>query len=311
MEAEIAKEIIRKLIHNTKWEYLSPEECGRMFQTKIHPSVLSQRKFRQNWAEDMRSRLINDTWHINHEAIGIDEDGWVIDGQHRLWAGWKSGKGLYILIVREIPVKQVRGYSTAQFIDMGHTRSVATQLGIGGFEDTKFRAALARAVQLIACRNHAHPNSLEVSKYVFAKYAEDITEVLKYRVKQGRFQSGHIYGTLAVCHHAFPDEMKPLIKGFLQGIALEEGSAAHKLHMYFASGNHYAGVAGGNAISEKIQHAICYASMKHILGEPFRNVITASSSASEFFREKQEDTMNKLALLSGVGLREEELPLVA
>lgn len=42
-------------------------------------------------------------WRVTHESIAFDEEGWLIDGQHRLAAIIESGVGVWLLVVRGVP----------------------------------------------------------------------------------------------------------------------------------------------------------------------------------------------------------------
>jgi hypothetical protein len=65
-------------------------------------------------------------WVMNGEAIIIDDEGQVVDGQHRLWAVVNSGATIETMVTRGV---DRRGFAT---IDTGNARTVGNVLGITG-----------------------------------------------------------------------------------------------------------------------------------------------------------------------------------
>jgi hypothetical protein len=79
-------------------------------------------------------------WRLTGEAIKLDKNGNLRDGQHRLWAVFKSGVSIQSVVVR--------GVSEDSFdvMDTGRQRTIADVLGMHG---APFRNALGAAVRLL------------------------------------------------------------------------------------------------------------------------------------------------------------------
>lgn len=77
-------------------------------------------------------------WQISTDAIGFDEDGRLLNGQHRLNALIKYGKPLEMLVAF--------GLSPTAFkvLDTGRIRTAGDALGIGGYENPSAKAAIAK-----------------------------------------------------------------------------------------------------------------------------------------------------------------------
>jgi hypothetical protein len=74
-------------------------------------------------------------WMCNGEPIILDEDGQLLDGQHRLWAVMESGVNVKTMVTR--------GISRAAFatIDTGYARTSANVLGMSGEQNVTVLAA--------------------------------------------------------------------------------------------------------------------------------------------------------------------------
>lgn len=101
-------------------------------------------------SKDIRNRAVSDghvkwladqmkagKWILNGEAIILDDEGQLIDGQHRLWAVVNSGVTITTMVTRGADRK---GFAT---IDTGAARTLANVLGIVG---EKYAAAVAAAL---------------------------------------------------------------------------------------------------------------------------------------------------------------------
>lgn len=65
--------------------------------------ALDIRRYRPKTAAKYSRDMTADKWIITHEGIGIDVDGNVLDGRHRLNAIIISGKPQFLLVVRNLP----------------------------------------------------------------------------------------------------------------------------------------------------------------------------------------------------------------
>lgn len=63
--------------------------------------------------------IINDRWQLTHEAVAVDEDGYLIDGQNRLAAIIQANKAAPILLITGVPCKAMLA------VDQGLSRTVA------------------------------------------------------------------------------------------------------------------------------------------------------------------------------------------
>lgn len=75
-----------------------------------------------SYAREMASGL----WRLTHQAIAIDEDGNLVDGQNRLHAVIRAGVEVPMVVVTGVPRKAMVG------VDCGVTRNVADAAKVSG-----------------------------------------------------------------------------------------------------------------------------------------------------------------------------------
>ena len=61
------------------------------------------RPIRQSWAEEWAGRIRRGEWMPTHQGIAFDEDGYLIDGQHRLTGGVIANLSMYCQITTGLP----------------------------------------------------------------------------------------------------------------------------------------------------------------------------------------------------------------
>lgn len=105
-------------------ETISPAKAHELLASKEHPDRRVHPVHVEKLADDIRLGF----WTVNGESIKINQDGEVIDGQHRLHACIKADKPIETLVVRGLPVESAVQYTT----DAGRKRSIADALRIQG-----------------------------------------------------------------------------------------------------------------------------------------------------------------------------------
>ena len=104
-------------------EWLTAEDANRLLDKNTHNRPLSQGDILK-WATEMEAG----NWQFNGEAIKIDINGDLIDGQHRLHAVALQEPGM------KIPFLVIRGLQpeAQKTMDQGRKRSAADQLVLAG-----------------------------------------------------------------------------------------------------------------------------------------------------------------------------------
>lgn len=100
---------------------VTPEDAKRWLGVNSHNRHLSDRRI-----DILAAAIKRGEWELNGEAIKFDEDGKLLDGQHRLHAIIKADKGVQMVIVRGLaPIAQ-------ETMDTGKKRSIADVLTLRG-----------------------------------------------------------------------------------------------------------------------------------------------------------------------------------
>lgn len=111
---------------------------------KMAAELLARNPGNRNLSEKRARALAEEIkrggWVFNGQPIIVDEDGNLLDGQHRCQAVVMAGKSVLVMIVRGVARK---AFAT---IDSGRARSAGDALAAGGVTDAKRMAAVLRLI---------------------------------------------------------------------------------------------------------------------------------------------------------------------
>lgn len=119
-------------------EIITPKQAERLLQTVQHKK---NRIIRDANVDRLAQDMIEGRFKYNGDTIRIDEDGDLMDGQHRLSAIVKSGLPQRMDVVRGLPREVM---ST---IDIGEPRNAASWLQIRGYENANTLAAASKLLE--------------------------------------------------------------------------------------------------------------------------------------------------------------------
>lgn len=107
---------------------------------------VSQRSLSRRRVERLAHAIIEGQWQLTHQAVALNAEGEVLDGQHRLAAIVAAGQELGTDFEVPLLVAYEADPSTFDVIDTGAARSTADTLKIAGYTRTPVLAATVRAV---------------------------------------------------------------------------------------------------------------------------------------------------------------------
>ncbi|CCG43225.1 hypothetical protein [Magnetospirillum molischianum] len=99
------------LVHPTIPHYLAgvtvevkeiTPEFAKELLDRLQTDKRRNRNFRRSNAEAIQRVMEADLFKFNGESVVIDRDGFPIQGQHRLWACWKSNKPFWTVFVNGV-----------------------------------------------------------------------------------------------------------------------------------------------------------------------------------------------------------------
>lgn len=120
---------------SSKVETITPDQAAELLAS-MRRNRAPRKRTVQNYAAEMKASR----WHMTGAAIVIDQNGCVVDGQHRLRACVLSGVPFTTLVVRGVdPVSQ-------DFMDIGAKRTAGDALGM---RDVKASGTAASALSYV------------------------------------------------------------------------------------------------------------------------------------------------------------------
>lgn len=218
--------VLKKLRTNNDPQYLietiSPGEAKQILEGNTN-----NRRLNMGTVEFYQKQLEKGAWQINGESIKLDERGYLLDGQHRLWAVVRSNKPMTTLVVR--------GLSSEAFktIDAGKSRSMADYLKIDGFKDVNHNilAAAARIVTAFDTKTGVYKSSTKKTSptelLAFCSKHDGLVESVKHSDRMKKITSQSV---AAGCHYVFsvvdPEAAHSFFEALATGAGLSQGHPA-------------------------------------------------------------------------------------
>ena len=195
-------------------EKITPEVATKILEGS---SDIKNRNVNEGHVDWLASQMKSGKWYLNGEAIILDDEGQLVDGQHRLWAVVKSEVTIESLVTRGVDRK---GFAS---IDTGAARTLANVLGIVG---EKYAAAMASALSWtyrhdlgkMFSASKAVGFSHQVGLTVIRKYPEirDSAEEVSKMTAKSQILKGVPPSTLIFLHHRFSTHAKEKATEFFE-----------------------------------------------------------------------------------------------
>jgi hypothetical protein len=225
-----------------------------------------------------------------HQGIAFDENGNLLDGQHRLCAIVESGIAVKMWVFTNVPEKQNNIYSM-DVIDRGELRCVGDQLTLRhGIKSGRRIAAMLAGIAFI-CDQRTHKITVPIALEIYNMYKPSVKYV--YEQLQGvkvYGSRGFIVGALAFCHNVAPQDLGAFVNQYATGEMLKRGDPALTLR------NH---VMNSERNTRNIMFAVATTAYYHLLGKPLF-VLKQSSAGLNFFKDKQPRMVSKTRSLFGI-----------
>jgi hypothetical protein len=140
---------------------VTPELADELLKTSI-----GNRRIRDYWVDYLAGCMTRDEIRVTSQGIGVDVDGHLRDGHHRLLACVKSGVPFTTVAVYGIPA------DAYQVIDIGVKRSMADLL-----DDTKPVAEVLRLATVYAISNQK-PSAAQVRQWTDGRLREIVQDLM-------------------------------------------------------------------------------------------------------------------------------------
>lgn len=143
-----------------KWEVITPQ----IAKAYLACGVSNNRHINKMIVNKYKTDIANGNWMATHQGIAFDENGLLIDGQHRLTAIVESGVSVPMLVTRGVERPGLL------VIDSGKTRTASDSLKISGY-DVVIRSHNAHAFvkQLNVIKFGAQPSKIWTNDEILAE----------------------------------------------------------------------------------------------------------------------------------------------
>jgi len=166
-----------------EFQHITPEKAEEWIEKTdkaIAEGRFSQRSCPNQAIEDLALHMRNGTFVLTHQAIALNADGFVMDGQTRLRAISSSEKGQVLLVVQNMPEQQpsLNGdVPTITVMDRGRKRTVNNAWQIAyGRKDGGLVSSLVNIVVFLASNRWAKLTAEQVHR-LEALFLDEITLV--------------------------------------------------------------------------------------------------------------------------------------
>ncbi len=203
---------------------------------------LSEGKVMQ-YARDM----LNNQWVLNHQGIAFDEDGNLIDGQHRLEAIVRSGCTVDMMVTTGLTKTATNGLvlHVMDTVDRGRIRSVGDQLYLRhGWQNANAVASYAKVCAEICTARPLGSLSTPQTLNVLKHFGNAINRTLEdCQNREDRIAA--IAGTIAFTRHASPEIGEQFASDFFSGENLRKNHPVLALRKWLSNHRREFGAGGG------------------------------------------------------------------
>jgi hypothetical protein len=160
----------------------------------------------QSYAQDMK----NKRWLLTHQGIAFNEDGHLIDGQHRLWAIVMADVEIEMSVTRGIPRLEIKNgveINPMDSIDRTRVRTTGQQMQLcHSIKNGNSVAAAVRGIISIIAPNYGSNRiSTANSLFVYDLYGKDVEAILDHLHDSRKFVSYYV-APLAMYYHGEPEK---------------------------------------------------------------------------------------------------------
>lgn len=223
--------------------------------TKWLENMATNRLVSQNLVERYARDMRNGKWRKTGEPIIFDEDGKLVDGQHRMWAVIESGCTIEMLVVRGVPLDAIHN------IDTGKPRSTAQVMQILGGSNTVKTVSVARALDGVVSPGRVRNLSVDEVEAVLAKWP-GVKWILEQpgAMKSGKLSQAPVLAAFAIVHSKNQGLARDSWEAFSTGANLAKGDPLLTLRNYLTDSLYAKGTASSakSSLTRRTLTAIAY-----------------------------------------------------
>lgn len=196
------------------------------------------RKIRKSFLEAYITDMRNGAWLTTHEGIAFDEDGNLMDGQHRLEALVHAKRTVLMVVSTGWPTSQ-RQKKTMDVVNMGANRSLADQLHLQHGVEKRDAAQVVKICNSIVAASfgmgRVRRSTTDTILGVFALYKPEILWLLANPVKIRGLGQATVLAALAMHYALFPKPTEEALRRLVTGADLASGNPLLPLRNWLMS----------------------------------------------------------------------------
>lgn len=200
----------------TTLEVLGPQDAQ-----KILAKTRDNRPIRRGWVLHLADLMRRGQWHATHQGIAIDQDGHLIDGQHRMLAVIESGQSIGILVSRGLSKTAYRD------IDSGLARTMGDRLKL--LSDPKANqvaCSLVRSYVVATQETSGRRIAIDQVDNIFLTMSDEFATVAECFKRTIVGLTRADIGAALVCYLSkHKSKAEEFIDGYLSGEGMRKGEA--------------------------------------------------------------------------------------
>lgn len=215
----------------TKTELMTPKRAAKIIadlDAAIESGKVKQRNRGQAWIRALCNLILLGRWKLIPDGIAFDQDGNLINGQHRLCAIIMAGVAVEIRVTYNADKESILA------IDRGRVRGVGSQLQILGYDNGNLIAAIANSVVALVSPYTTYP-SLEAGQAmdIHAQYERVFDELLACTLSgPQRERRAPFLAPMIIAATAQPVEVFEFARKYVSGEGLLKGDPALALRVW-------------------------------------------------------------------------------
>lgn len=200
-------------------------------QHLVERGEFRNRTINKTLVDSYASDMVRGRWGLSHQGIAFDEDGRLLDGQHRLWAVVKAGIPVMMIVATGVPSSTNGGFSmpTMDIVDRGKNRSIGQQLHIAhGIVGASQVAAVVRNIAFVYSNDRHVKLSISQTLEILEMHRVSIDAIFLLTTHT-RQRVGPVLGPVSVYHETHPDKAKQFAAQYFLKEDLRKGSPVSAL----------------------------------------------------------------------------------
>lgn len=273
---------------NTKLETITPAIAKKYLQSNV-----LNRPIRWKHMDNLKQEILGGRWLVTHQGIAFDDEGHLLDGQHRLLAIEASGKTVQSLVTRGMD-PHVNGdinLYTMDVIDTGRGRSAADQLNLlHGVDNANLTVGALRTIIGIFIPG------LKRSKIttgqcvpILKLYGDDIKKMISLGANSKLCRKAALVGVLALGNKIDPQVANEFMTAMNTGEDIKRGDPVYALREYVISNGF------GNGVNEREHNLQLIANaFYHTIKGSTINVLKNGFHGIDFLRSRHRANSDKV-----------------